>query len=102
MVHERAGRVTKDRALRRRDGRVGEMPTTVNDRKGVSPRGGNTAGGKYLVVRVRGNVVIGAAERARQKLASTFEGAGALALVVPKAPMTFEKEFFVTTADALE
>ena len=48
MVQERAGRVTKDRALRRRDGRVGEMPSTVNDRKGVSPRGGNTTGGKNL------------------------------------------------------
>ena len=57
---------------------------------------------KSVVVRVRGNVVIGAAERARQKLATTFEGAGALALVVPKGLMTFEKKFFVMTADALE
>jgi len=48
MVHERAGRVTKDRALRGRDGRIGEMPTAVKDREGVPPRGGNTTGGKNL------------------------------------------------------
>ena len=48
MLHERAGRITKDRALRGRDFRIGEMPTVVNDREGVPPRGGNTTGGKNL------------------------------------------------------
>ena len=46
VVHERAGRVAKDRALRGGDGRMGKMPTAVDDREGVPPRGGNTTGGK--------------------------------------------------------
>ena len=46
MVHERTGRVTKDRALGRRNDRIWEMPTAINNREGVPPRGGNTTGGK--------------------------------------------------------
>ena len=46
VVHERTGRVAKDRALGRGDDRIGEMPATINDREGVPPRGGNTTGGK--------------------------------------------------------